>query len=227
MSLRESKLSQCSNESIDVGRTEASSLDAIITCKTINEEKKIDEVMAINDNRERRDSESEEHDVVNISGMTTAIKSDDVDFVIERSSVENELEQVKSYLMEWLEDHDYFEDEDVNAGTPFAEMGLSSIDSVTLSEDVRIALGVELDATVAWQYPNVDRLSKHITELKYKNSSTESSEDVPKTTADLNNKIQRSPVCTAMEDLSFHEVAKSLKELIFGKSNQKDSVEAK
>lgn len=225
MSSRDSKLSQYSNKSIDVRRAEASSLDAMITCKMINETKNEEEIPTINDNQDSCDFECDKNDVVNISGMTAAKKSDGVKSVIE-SSVENELEKVKSYLMEWLEDHDYFEDEDVNDGTPFAEMGLSSIDSVTLSEDVKNSLGVELDATVAWQYPNVGRLSKHIAELKQKNARENSNGNGKRKSSEVVS-CKTPTICTVMEDISLHEAAVALKELIFGTNTKKESVEAK
>ncbi len=227
MSSRDSKLSQYSNKIIDVRRAEASSLDAMIICKRINETKNEEEITTINENQDSYNFERDKNDVVNISGMTAAKKSDGVKSVIE-SSVENELEKVKSYLMEWLEDHDYFEDEDVNDGTPFAEMGLSSIDSVTLSEDVKNALGVELDATVAWQYPNVRRLSKYIAELRQKNTRENSNGNGNGERKSSEVVSCKTPtICTVMEDISLHEAAVALKELIFGTNTKKESVEAK
>ncbi len=227
MSSRDSQLMQYANKSTDVSRTETSSLDAMLACKAIIKTENKNEITGVNDKQEHRDSEIGAGDIVDVSGATTAKERDGVKSVTEISTVESELEKIKSYLMKWLEDHDYFEDEDVNAGTAFAEMGLSSIDSVTLSEDVRISLGVELDATVAWQYPNIGRLSKHISELKQKHTSSLTNENKPIKPDNSNIKKQRSSVCTAMEDLSLHEVAKSLKELIFGPHKQKDSVGGK
>ncbi|CAM3959962.1 acyl carrier protein [Pseudoalteromonas byunsanensis] len=72
---------------------------------------------------------------------------------------------VSDHLITWLDEHDYFEDMDVNVLVAFSELGLTSMDSVALAEKINIDFGVELDATAAWQYPNVSRLSQHIATL--------------------------------------------------------------
>ena len=73
---------------------------------------------------------------------------------------------VKKYLENWLEENDYLDNESVNVNISFAELGLSSIDAVGLVEDIQDDLDVKLDPTSAWRYPNVNKLSEHIAQLK-------------------------------------------------------------
>ncbi len=72
--------------------------------------------------------------------------------------------EVKTWLLAWLVNRDYYEDSQNNEQTPFAEMGLNSIDAVELSAELSQAVGIILDSTIAWHYPNVELLAEHIAE---------------------------------------------------------------
>lgn len=72
--------------------------------------------------------------------------------------------EVKTWLLAWLVNRDYYEDSRINEQTPFAEIGLSSIDAVELSVELSQAVGINLDSTIAWHYPNIELLAEHISE---------------------------------------------------------------
>lgn len=72
--------------------------------------------------------------------------------------------EVKTWLLAWLVDRDYCEDSRIDEQTPFAEMGLSSIDAVELAAELAQAVGIHLESTIAWHYPNIELLAEHIAE---------------------------------------------------------------
>jgi acyl carrier protein len=45
---------------------------------------------------------------------------------------------------------------------PFAEYGLDSLAAVTLSGELERWLGRELSPTLAWDYPTIDALARHL-----------------------------------------------------------------
>jgi acyl carrier protein len=47
---------------------------------------------------------------------------------------------------------------------PFAEYGLDSLAAVTLSGDLERWLGVQLSPTLAWDYPTIQSLARHLAE---------------------------------------------------------------
>lgn len=69
---------------------------------------------------------------------------------------------VTHWILTWLADRDYTEDASFEQDTPFAEMGLSSIDAVELAAGLSQASGVALDSTIAWHYPTPVALAAFI-----------------------------------------------------------------
>jgi acyl carrier protein len=56
------------------------------------------------------------------------------------------------------------EPSDIDASTNFADYGLDSIGAVTMSADLEEAVGVPLEGSILWEYPTINRLSKHLRE---------------------------------------------------------------
>ncbi len=52
--------------------------------------------------------------------------------------------------------------EDVDADRPFAEFGMDSMQLFQLSGDLQKFLGCEVSEIVAWDYPTVGQLSRHL-----------------------------------------------------------------
>lgn len=53
--------------------------------------------------------------------------------------------------------------EDVDVDRPFAEFGMDSMQLFQLSGDLQKFLGREVSEIVAWDYPTIAQLSKHLT----------------------------------------------------------------
>jgi len=53
--------------------------------------------------------------------------------------------------------------EDVDIDRPFAEFGMDSMQLFQLSGDLQKFLGREVSEIVAWDYPTIAQLSKHLT----------------------------------------------------------------
>jgi acyl carrier protein len=54
--------------------------------------------------------------------------------------------------------------QEIDPHTPFDRYGLDSMAAVTLIGDLEEWLGLELPATLAWDYPNIAELSQYLAE---------------------------------------------------------------
>ncbi len=70
-----------------------------------------------------------------------------------------------TWLGQWLRDKRGVHDAMIDIHQPFAEIGLDSVESVEIAQDLQDWMQVELDSTVVWNYPNVAELSKHLANL--------------------------------------------------------------
>lgn len=52
--------------------------------------------------------------------------------------------------------------DEVDVAKPFAEYGLDSVHAVGLSGDIENWLGISIDATVTWDYPTIEAMSKYL-----------------------------------------------------------------
>ncbi len=71
-------------------------------------------------------------------------------------------ERIESWLLNWLVDRAAIAREDVHRDKPFAEYGLDSLTAVELSQELEDWVGVEVVATVAWNYPTPASLSVYL-----------------------------------------------------------------
>ncbi len=116
-------------------------------------------------------------------------------------------DSIKSHLINWLLEHDYHESDAIDTKLPFAEMGLTSIDAVALADTIQTKFLVDIDATVAWQYPTIDTLTKHIVKLT-SNQSQNHFSDAQKPSANVR------PNMESMAELSLEDMAFQLENLI-------------
>ena len=71
-------------------------------------------------------------------------------------------ERIESWLLNWLVERAAIAREDVHRDKPFAEYGLDSLTAVELSQELEDWVGVEVVATVAWNYPTPASLSVYL-----------------------------------------------------------------
>jgi acyl carrier protein len=54
------------------------------------------------------------------------------------------------------------EENQINKDCPLAEYGLDSLNAVGLSGDIEDKLGIEVEPTIAWDYPTITQMSEHL-----------------------------------------------------------------
>ena len=78
--------------------------------------------------------------------------------------------KTEAEIIEWLQENIARETSQspskILTNRPFIEFGLDSIVVVTLVSDLEDWLGVSLDPTVLWEFPNIEVLSKWLVESK-------------------------------------------------------------
>jgi acyl carrier protein len=145
--------------------------------------------------------------------------------LINESSIKvNTVAQVEYYLNAWLDDNDYFEDEAINRNKSFAEIGLSSIDSVGLLEDIKNEFSVKVDPTAAWRFPNVIKLSRHIADLKGKQAQHQKIDKDVEEAVTFNRSKEQAPISTKNES-NIADLALELEQLLYQQSNTIDQGE--
>ena len=71
-------------------------------------------------------------------------------------------ERVEEWLMDWLERRAGVERDQIHPDKPFAEYGLDSLTAVEMSQDIEDWLGVQVTATVAWNYPTSSAMARYL-----------------------------------------------------------------
>jgi acyl carrier protein len=71
-------------------------------------------------------------------------------------------EQIRSWLVKNLARVLRVSLEEVGVRQSFWDYGLDSVQSVRLAGDLEEWLGVELDPTLAWDYPTIEDLAKYL-----------------------------------------------------------------
>ncbi|MEV4441665.1 acyl carrier protein [Streptomyces sp. NPDC049577] len=70
--------------------------------------------------------------------------------------------EFRSWLLERLGQYLRRPVSEIDTGVPFAEYGLDSVAALSLFGDIEDDFGLYLEATVAWDYPTVDALARHL-----------------------------------------------------------------
>lgn len=73
-------------------------------------------------------------------------------------------EQLRAWLRDWVIATTGLPAEEITDDKPMQSFGLSSRDVVLLSGELENLLGVQLDATIAYEYPTITALSKRLVE---------------------------------------------------------------
>ena len=72
------------------------------------------------------------------------------------------VEEIQNWLISRLAELMRVSPEEVHVQEPFANFGLNSIDAVSLSGDLEDFLGRQLPATLLWDFPTIEVLSRHL-----------------------------------------------------------------
>ncbi|MGB8699918.1 MAG: acyl carrier protein [Thermosynechococcaceae cyanobacterium] len=70
-------------------------------------------------------------------------------------------EEIQNWLLSTLS-KELILDEEIDIHEPLAQYGLSSMTAVGLAGDLEDWLDIQLPATLAWDYPTIDAISKFI-----------------------------------------------------------------
>jgi acyl carrier protein len=74
------------------------------------------------------------------------------------------LEEIQTWLITHLAELMRVSPDEVHVQEPFTNFGLNSIDAVSLSGDLEDYLNRPLPATLLWDYPTIEKLSRHLSE---------------------------------------------------------------
>ncbi len=106
---------------------------------------------------------------------TSPMTADEIDRLAER---------IEIWLLNWLKERAAIPDDELHRDKPFAEYGLDSLTAVELSHELEDWVGVEVMATVAWNYPTIAALSKYLASASGGQSEESSSDDTTCTSAE-------------------------------------------
>ena len=71
-------------------------------------------------------------------------------------------ERVEIWLMNWLTHRANVPQNDIHRDKPFADYGLDSLTAVEMSRDIEDWLGIQVTATVAWNYPTCMSMARYL-----------------------------------------------------------------
>lgn len=72
------------------------------------------------------------------------------------------LEEIQTWLITHLAELMRVSPDEVHVQEPFTNFGLNSIDAVSLSGDLEDYLNRPLPATLLWDFPTIEMLSRHL-----------------------------------------------------------------
>jgi alkylation response protein AidB-like acyl-CoA dehydrogenase/3-oxoacyl-(acyl-carrier-protein) synthase/acyl carrier protein len=79
---------------------------------------------------------------------------------------------LSAWLVQWCVSHLELPASSIDTSQPFSNLGLDSNDAVRLARDLGQRIGLDLDATLAWNFPSIDSLSEHLAvELEFQAGS--------------------------------------------------------
>ena len=71
-------------------------------------------------------------------------------------------EEIRTWLLSRIAERSSFSPEAVDIHQPFSEFGLDSLETLNLMMELEEWLGRELEATIAWDYPTVEGIARHL-----------------------------------------------------------------
>jgi len=72
------------------------------------------------------------------------------------------VEQLRGWLRDWVVQVSGLSPEEITDTKPMENFGLSPRDAVILSGELENLLGVQLDATIAYEYPTIQALAQRL-----------------------------------------------------------------
>jgi acyl carrier protein len=69
---------------------------------------------------------------------------------------------LRQWLVQRVAQYAQRPESEIRTNLPFAEYGLDSVAALSLFGDIEDAFGLYLEPTVAWDYPTVDTLARHL-----------------------------------------------------------------
>lgn len=73
-------------------------------------------------------------------------------------------EAIRRWLLAEIEDLLSIDAQELAVDQPLVNYGLSSMTGMILSGDIEQWLGIELDPSVAWEYPTIESLANYLAE---------------------------------------------------------------
>ena len=119
-------------------------------------------------------------------------------------------ERIEVWLMDWLVNRANVVQSEIRRDKPFADYGLDSLTAVEMSQDIEDWLGIQVTATVAWNYPTSATMARHLADELAGVSSDETSQHP--TAPHLESEDDFEGILTDIESLSDAEVERLLAE---------------
>lgn len=76
--------------------------------------------------------------------------------------------EISNWLVYQLTEKLNIQKDVINLDKPFADYGLDSIAAVNIAGEMEDWLGVEVEVTLLWDYPNIEALSNYLVEENFK-----------------------------------------------------------
>jgi len=74
--------------------------------------------------------------------------------------------ELQEWLIKWIAKEVRIQPDQITTNEPLVNFGLGSHDAVALTGDLEDWLGRELEPTLAWDYPTIDKLSDYLSQPK-------------------------------------------------------------
>jgi len=74
-------------------------------------------------------------------------------------------ENIRAWLVAEVSKRKIIPIETIDTTVPFANYELDSMEAVNLAGELEDWLGVELEPTLVWDYPTIDKLARHLANL--------------------------------------------------------------
>ena len=78
------------------------------------------------------------------------------------SSTRRSADEISRWLVRWVAAELGSDPSSVDVGAPFVNLGLSSRQAVVLSGELEEYLGRELEPSITWDHPTIERLAAHL-----------------------------------------------------------------
>jgi len=77
------------------------------------------------------------------------------------STINNEI-MITEWLKNWISKETGLEVNKITIDEPFVNFGMNSRQAITLSSDMEEEFKCELDVSMVWEYPTIDKVSSYV-----------------------------------------------------------------